>query len=71
MKRPRRDAWTNYFVHPADNRYHVFSFREEAQAAEFEARLREGNIAYEAHQEGDECCCQRMPFSKRPFDTTT
>lgn len=46
--------WTNYFVHPADNRYHVFSFREEAQAAEFEARLKDGNIAYEAHQEGGE-----------------
>ena len=43
--------WTNYFVHPADNRYMVFTFREEAQAAAFQADLDAHGIPYELHRE--------------------
>ena len=30
--------WTNYFIHPGDNRYYVFSFRETAHAEESDAQ---------------------------------
>ena len=43
--------WTNSFVHPADNRYTVFTFRDAALAAAFEADLRAHGIPFEAHQE--------------------
>lgn len=43
--------WTNYFVHPADNRYMVFTFREEELAAAFRADLDVHGIPYEFHSE--------------------
>ena len=46
--------WTNYFIHPGDNRYYVFTFREEPHAAEYEAMLKAADIPFERHEEGDQ-----------------
>lgn len=46
--------WTNYFIHPGDNRYYVFTFREETHAAEYEAMLNAANIPFEPHEEDDQ-----------------
>ena len=43
--------WTNYFIHPGDNRYYVFTFRDEAHANEFQRMLVEGKVEFEPHQE--------------------
>jgi hypothetical protein len=45
--------WTNYFVHPADNRYMVFTFRTEEQATAFRTALEEHGIPFEFHQESE------------------
>ena len=42
--------WTNYFLHPSDNRYYVFTFREEKHAKRFERSLMEDNIPYERNE---------------------
>ena len=39
--------WTNYFLHPADNRYYVFTFREEEHADSFELSLKKDGVPYE------------------------
>jgi len=39
--------WTNWYVHPADNRYHVFEFRSVALADEFQEDLEAAGIAFE------------------------
>ena len=39
--------WTNWYTHPADNRYHVFEFRDSDMAAEFEAGLKAEGIESE------------------------
>ena len=46
--------WTNYFIHPGDNRYYVFSFQEEEHAHAFEQRLRKETVPFERHLEEDE-----------------
>ena len=46
--------WTNYFIHPGDNRYYVFTFREEPHATEYEAMLKAADIPFERHEEGDQ-----------------
>lgn len=50
--------WTNYFEHPGDNRYYVFSFPDEQEAAAFRTRLENQGIAFEAHHDPSE----REPF---------
>ena len=40
---------TNYFIHPADNRYYVFSFREETQSVIFRHSLEDQAIPFEFH----------------------
>ncbi len=42
--------WTNYFLHPADNRYYVFTFREEEHAERFELSLKEDEIPFERNE---------------------
>ena len=39
--------WTNYFLHPADNRYYVFTFKEEEHAKRFEQSLIYHDIPHE------------------------
>ena len=46
--------WTNYFIHPGDNRYYVFSFREDEHANDFEQRLNNAQIPFERHREDTE-----------------
>lgn len=46
--------WTNYFIHPGDTRYYVFTFREEPHAAEYGAMLKAAGIPFERHEEGDQ-----------------
>lgn len=45
---------TNWYTHPADNRYHVFEFRDAGLADEFERDLKAGGIDYEreVHEDG-------------------
>lgn len=43
--------WTNYFVHPGDNRYHVFAFPILEHADNFEDRLHKASIPFERHLE--------------------
>ena len=38
---------TNWYTHPADNRYHVFEFRDVEMAREFESDLVQEDIAFE------------------------
>lgn len=38
---------TNWYTHPADNRYHVFEFRDAEMAGEFERDLVQEGIAFE------------------------
>lgn len=40
---------TNYFVHPSDNRYLVFLFKQEIHAAHFVEQLENEDIKYERH----------------------
>ncbi len=42
---------TNYFVHPVDNRYMVFVFRQKLYADYFEELLKKENITFERHFE--------------------
>jgi hypothetical protein len=42
--------WTNYFLHPADNRYYVFTFTEEEHALRFETSLKKDEIPYERNE---------------------
>lgn len=42
--------WTNYFLHPADNRYYVFTFNEEEHANRFEKSLMDDEIPYERNE---------------------
>ncbi len=44
---------TNYYEHPADNRYYVFRFAEGEYADEFEAMLNESKIRYERYRDTD------------------
>lgn len=46
--------WTNYFPHPGDNRYFVFTFQEESHAAEYESMLDAAAIPFERHEENDQ-----------------
>lgn len=46
--------WTNYFIHPGDNRYYVFSFQETEHAEEYEQMLRTANVPYERHEEDNQ-----------------
>ena len=46
--------WTNYFIHPGDNRYYVFSFNEDEHADTFAERLERAGIAFERHREENE-----------------
>lgn len=39
--------WTNWYTHPADNRYYVFEFREAAHSEEFARDLERSGIAFE------------------------
>lgn len=39
--------WTNYFIHPGDNRYYVFSFKKEEHKNMYEKALKAANIPYE------------------------
>ena len=39
--------WTNYFIHPADNRYYVFSFKEKNHKEMFEKALIAEKIPFE------------------------
>ena len=39
--------WTNYFIHPGDNRYYVFSFKEENHKEMFEKALIAEKIPFE------------------------
>lgn len=43
--------WTNYFIHPGDNRYYVFTFREKEHADAFQSQLDAAAIEYEPHEE--------------------
>jgi len=43
--------WTNYFTHPGDNRYYVFTFREDEHAVAFQQMLEEQGIPFEPHTE--------------------
>ena len=43
--------WTNYFLHPSDNRYYVFTFKEEEHADRFEHSLSEDKIPFERNKE--------------------
>jgi len=43
--------WTNYFIHPGDNRYYVFSFAEPEHAEEYEEMLRTEEVPFERHEE--------------------
>lgn len=40
---------TNYFIHPTDNRYQVFVFKEDIYADYFEDLLKREAIEYERH----------------------
>lgn len=42
--------WTNYFIHPADNRYYVFTFRQEEHAQRFEFALKSDEIPFERNE---------------------
>lgn len=42
--------WTNYFLHPGDNRYYVFTFDEPALADRYESDLKGADIPYERHE---------------------
>ena len=42
---------TNYFIHPADNRYYVFSFREENHSVIFKDSLENQSIPFEFHED--------------------
>lgn len=46
--------WTNYFPHPGDNRYFLFTFQEESHAAEFESMLNAASIPFERHEENNQ-----------------
>lgn len=46
--------WTNYFIHPGDNRYYVFAFRLDEHADDFQQRLNDAGIEHERHQESSE-----------------
>jgi len=48
--------WTNYFIHPGDNRYYVFSFGEDEHADAFAERLEQAGIAFERHLEETNGC---------------
>lgn len=39
--------WTNWYLHPADNRYYVFEFRDVSLADEYEGRLQAGGVGFE------------------------
>lgn len=39
--------WTNWYTHPADNRYYVFEFHESAHAEEFARDLKGAGIGFE------------------------
>jgi len=41
--------WTNYFEHPGDNRYYVFTFPDLQESDDFKRRLEAQGIEYEAH----------------------
>ena len=59
--------WTNYFIHPGDNRYYVFTYQEEKYADAFQARLDAGGIPFERHEENSECYLEwRAHISKKP-----
>lgn len=42
--------FTNYFLHPGDNRYYVFTFNEPALADRYESDLKSAEIPYERHE---------------------
>ena len=42
---------TNYYLHPGDNRYMVFEYREEEHASYFKSKLEREGIPYEDHLE--------------------
>ena len=47
---------TNWYTHPADNRYHVFEFRSTELADEYESELTKSGIPFErapSEPEGD------------------
>ena len=46
--------WTNYFPHPGDNRYFVFTFLEESHAAEYESMLNAASVPFERHEENNQ-----------------
>jgi hypothetical protein len=46
--------FTNYFEHPADNRYMVYKYQIAQHAQKFEARLVEAGIPFEKHLENEE-----------------
>jgi hypothetical protein len=43
--------WTNYFVHPGDNRYYVFSFKKKGEADDFAKRIAGEAFEAERHEE--------------------
>jgi hypothetical protein len=46
--------WTNWYTHPGDTRYRVFSFGAVLHANEFSADLDAAGIEYERHEEDGE-----------------
>ena len=46
--------WTNWYTHPGDNRYRVFTFGKLEHADEFAADLDDAGIEHERHLEGEE-----------------
>jgi hypothetical protein len=42
--------WTNYFLHPGDNRYYVFTFEKVELADRYESDLKGAEIPYERHE---------------------
>ena len=45
--------WTNYFIHPGDNRYYVFSFKKVNHKEMFEKALIAENIPFEDFEDDE------------------
>ena len=45
--------WTNYFIHPGDNRYYVFTFKKEGHKCMYEKALIDAGIPYENFEDDE------------------
>ena len=59
--------WTNYFEHPGDNRYMVFTFPNEDEAETFQSQLEALGIPFESHVDPEEREPHLFGVSKRHF----